>query len=174
MEEEKAEPTVTANVPDEYASTDEDEPNDRLEKGKEKEVYSDSSPITPRRLSRGTSIYPDAVPRSKYVDRDITSFFVTNVNIPATPKSKLPPIETHPVPPLPSFTVFPLDQLPSFMSAQDIPTLSSVAQRVGAYQNRRDQMMKADSGLRGWLLQIQQGRPPSFPQRIYPQFFDWG
>lgn len=177
VEGQKATPAVTGNAPDEIASSEEDEPIARLDKGKEKELHSDSSPKTPRPLSTGTSIYPDAVPRSKYIDRDITSFFATNVNIPrdsprseatATPKAKLPPLQTQLVPPPPSFSVLPLDHLPSFMSAQDIPTLSTVAQRVGAYQSRREQMTRADSGLRGWLLQIQQGRPPSFPQRIYP------
>ena len=179
VEEKKEEATISGNAPDVNASSEEDEPISRLDKGKERETYPDSSPVspvTPRPLSQGTSIYPDAIPRSKYIDRDITSFFATNVNLPRdsprseapTPKSKLPPLQTQPVPSPPSLTILPLDHLPSFMSAHDIPQLSTVAQRVGAYQNRRDQLMKADSGLRGWLLQIQHGRPPSFPRRIYP------
>lgn len=170
VKEQKDTPAVTENAPDEDVLSEEDEPIGTLDKGKQKEIYSDSSSVTPRPLSRDTSIYPEAVPRSKFIDRDITSFFMPRDSPgseAALPKAKLPPLQTQPVPPPPSLTVFPLDHLPSFMSAQDIPTLSTVAQRVGAYQSRRSQMTKADSGLRGWLLQVQQGRPPSFPQRTH-------
>jgi hypothetical protein len=55
------------------------------------------------------------------------------------------------------------------MLGKDIPDMSTVAQRVGAYQHRREQMVKADTGLRGWLLQIQQSRPVSIPQCTSPQ-----
>ena len=170
VKEQKDPRAVTENAPDEDVLSEEDAPIGTLDKGKQKELYSDSSPVTPRPLSRDTSIYPEAVPRSKFIDRDITSFFMPRDSPrseAATLKAKLPPLQTRPIPPPPSLTVLPLDHLPSFMSAQDIPTLSTVAQRVGAYQSRRSQITKADSGLRGWLLQVQQGRPPSFPQRTH-------
>ena len=78
-------------------------------------------------------------------------------------ENTLPPLQT---PPLSNeLQQYSFNYLPSFMLSKDIPDMSSVAQRVGAYQSRREQMIKADSGLRGWLVQVQQSIPPNLPQR---------
>jgi hypothetical protein len=80
----------------------------------------------------------------------------------------LAPLQTNPVPAQESTSRMTMDFLPPFMLGKDIPDMSSVAQRVGAYQTRREQMVKTDTGLRGWLLQWSQSRPSSLPQRTQP------
>src|SRR5438046_6673330 len=52
------------------------------------------------------------------------------------------------------------------MLSKDIPEMSTLAQRVGAYQSRRDQMIRADTGLRGWLVKVQHSIPATVAQRI--------
>lgn len=148
-------------------------PIDPPDKGKEKEFPPAETPMSPSSPASITT-YPHPTPRSKYIDRNITSFVTSEAVIrnrrdlspPPVPKLTLPALQTNPVPsPASSTHTFSLDYLPHFMSGKDIPEMSTVAQRVGAYQSRREQMIKADTGLRGWLLQIQQTRPLSYPQR---------
>lgn len=149
-----------------YSSADEEHiSKPRVDKGKGKEIYSGETPTSSQPTSPQTFNYPEPVPRSKFIDRDITSFFASNVFISAdsprsqTPKQTLPPLQTQPVPAPPTTQPLPLNYLPHFMLGKDIPELSTVAQRVGAYQSRREQMARTDTGLRGWLLQIQQTQP---------------
>ena len=150
--------TVERYVPDEEVRTG------RLNKGKEKEIYQDSEPArSVRETSPDPSLY-----RSKYVDRDITSFFVDSVNLsarPQTPPPPVPPVQARPNSPHASIQPFAIDFLPPFMLAKDIPEMSTAAQRVGAYQSRRQQMINTNTGLHSWLLEISQNRPLSTPQR---------
>jgi hypothetical protein len=171
-------------------STDEDAvPAPRIDKGKGKEVYRDGDLQTPVLPSE---MYPEAQPRQKFIDRDITSF-IANDNViiqrdyvpPKILPAQLEESEESSQPresmqhdaahqdargesTTPSTHHFALDYLPDFMLSKDIPDMSTVAQRVGAYQSRRDQMVRADTGLRGWLLQIQQVRPTSITPCIPP------
>ena len=115
---------------------------------------------------------------SKYRDRDITSFIVQSRGLQSRDSDKpmsrdsdkpiLPQLHTNPVPVESSAQHLTLDFLPPFMLGKDIPEMSTVAQRVGAYQSRREQMVKADTGLGGWLIHMSQSRSPSFPQRKVP------
>ena len=123
-------------------------------------------------------------PTSRYRDRDITSFIIQSRGLHSRDSEKpmsshsdkppvsrdsdrpvLAPLQTNPVPVQESSTRMTMDFLPPFMLGKDIPDMSSVAQRVGAYQSRREQMVNTDTGLRGWLLQWSQSRPSSLPQR---------
>ena len=116
---------------------------------------------------------------SRYRDRDITSFIIQSRGLQSRDSDKpasrdsdrpvLPPLQTNPVPvPASNTQRMTLEFLPPFMLGKDIPDMTTVAQRVGAYQSRREQMVKTDTGLRGWLLEVSHSRPPSLPQRTLP------
>ena len=116
---------------------------------------------------------------SRYRDRDITSFIIHSRGLQSRDSEKpasrdsdhptLPPLQTDPVPvPVSSTQRLTLEFLPPFMLGKDILDMTTVAQRVGAYQSRREQMVKTDTGLRAWLLQVNHYRPPSLPQRMFP------
>ena len=145
----------------------------RLDKGKGKAVYTDENIPNSEAMSSDGHTDPESTFRSKYIDRDITSFISSeHVNMshsderPETPTDVVPPLQMRTVPEEPSMEPFSFDYLPAFMSGKDIPEMSSTAQRAGAYQSRREQMIRADTGLRGWLLQVQNSIPTSLPQRI--------
>jgi hypothetical protein len=180
IREEPNEPEVTepvVDVPPEPTKTVEEitsPPEDLLEKTKEKEIVRPETPMAP--VSPATSIvYPQPTPRSKYIDRNITSFVTSEAVIRSRRESSPPRVpkltlQTQLAPSPASLTSsISLDRLPHFMSASDIPDMSTTAQRIGAYQSRREQMLKTDTGLRGWLLQVQQTRPSSvtLPQSIH-------
>lgn len=157
--------TIKPRAPPESESEAEEEISPlALNKGKEKEVYVDDPHEA---LSSDYNTDHDSVVGSKYINRDITSFIVPRKkrNTTHQPKPSVPPLQTKSDRP-PSGNQISLDLLPPFMLSGDIPDMSTVAQRVGAYQSRRDQMLKADTGLLGWLVQIQQKRPPNIPQRM--------
>ena len=159
---------------DEIASLLEDSP--AKDKGKEKEIPPPETPMPPSSPA-SSSIWAHPTPRSKYIDRDITSFVTSEAVIRNRRDSSPPPVpkltlQTQFEPPAPSIAPpsIALDRLPHYLNASDIPDMSSAAQRIGAYQSRREQMLKIDTGLRGWLVQVQQKRPSSasMPQGIFP------
>ena len=145
----------------------------RLDKGKDKEVHGDEHIADTKAMSSVEHSDTESTFRSKYIDRDITSFInPKHVNMshnderPETSRDYVPPLQMRTVSEEPSIQPFSIEYLPAFMFAKDIPEMSTVAQRVGAYQSRRDQMIKVDTGLRGWLLQAQHCIPASLPPRI--------
>jgi hypothetical protein len=140
--------------------SDEDIPTRNLDKGKAPLVEEEEHIPNTEAMSDAESMFA----RSKYVDRDITSFIASehvvigNHSRPSTPKfGNLPTLQIPSVPEEPHFPVSMLstERLPDFMSGADIPEMSTVAQRIGAYQSRREQMVKADTGLREWLIYVQ-------------------
>jgi hypothetical protein len=113
-----------------------------------------------------STAYPNPVSRSKYIDRNITSFLTSEHVIrdespPPVPRLPPAPIQFQPTPREPTTLPVTLEYLPLYMSAKDIPDMISQTQRIGAYLSRREKMTKADAGLRGWLLQVQQSKPSS-------------
>ena len=163
--------TAEAHVPPE-SDSEEDIPTRRVDKGKGREIFPEDPITNTEAMSDDDHTDPESTSfRSKYMDRDITSFIVPdhvimsrNKSVP--PKPALSVLQTQPVPEPLSPPPVALDFLPQFMLSKDIPEMSTFAQRIGAYQSRRDQMIRADTGLRGWLLQVQQTRPTlSLPQR---------
>jgi hypothetical protein len=139
--------------------SDEDIPSRTLDKGKAPLAEEDEQIPNTEAISDAESMFG----RSKYVDRDITSFIASdhvigNHSRPSTPKfANLPTLQIPSVPEEPYVPVSMLstERLPDFMSGADIPEMSTVAQRIGAYQSRREQMVKADTGLREWLIYVQ-------------------
>ena len=162
-------------------SESDDVPVRDLDKGKPPEIEEEDAILNTEAMS--CDDHTDAEStfiRSKYVDRDITSFITSasannnrnsnrNSSRPSTPKfANLPTLQ---IPPVPEESVIPPltpEMLPDYMRGSDIPEMSTVAQRIGAYQSRREQMIKADTGLRTWLLHVQTIRKPDLPQRISP------
>ena len=163
--------TVPEEEPVEEHAEDEEEevPAPRLDKGKEPEIYHPPVPTFPE-VETSPDAYPIPTARSKFIDRDVTSFLASEAEViresprPQKPKQILPPIQTQPIPNPATARVMKLDHLPQYMFGKDIPDMSTTAQRIGAYQGRREQMIRADTGLRGWLLHIQQNHPPAILQ----------
>jgi hypothetical protein len=147
-------------TPPRALDSDEDIHSRNWNKGKAPLVEEEENIPNTEAMSDAESMFA----RSKYVDRDITSFIASdhvvigNHSRPATPKfANLPTLQIPTVPEEPHVPVPMLstERLPDFMSGGDIPEMSTVAQRIGAYQSRREQMVKADTGLREWLLYVQ-------------------
>ena len=162
---------MEATAPPESTS-DHDSSIQHLDKGKNNEVDLEEHIPNTEAMSSDGHTDPESTFRSKYIDRDITSFInPEHVNMsrnderlePA--REAVPSLRTRTIPEEPSMEPFSFEYLPAFMLGKDIPEMSTVAQRIGAYQSRRDQMIKADTGLRGWLLQVQHSIP-NLPQRI--------
>lgn len=163
-------PPVQAKEVEASMDSDDEVPTRHLDKGKAPLVEEDEEIHNTEAMSDAESMFV----RSKYVDRDITSFIASDHVIadnsrPSTPKfSNLPTLQ---IPPVPEDSAVPVailstERLPDFMSGGDIPELSTVAQRIGAYQSRREQMIKTDTGLRAWLLHVQTFRKPDISTRI--------
>ena len=163
------------------ASELDDVPARDLDKGKSPQIEEEDTILNTETMSCDNHTGTESTfIRSKYLDRDITSFITSesannghnsnrNSSRPLTPKfANLPTLQ---IPPVPEESIIPPltpEMMPDYMSGRDIPEMSTVAQRIGAYQSRREQMIKADTGLRTWLLHVQTIRKPDLPQRISP------
>jgi hypothetical protein len=159
------------------SESEHDVPIHKANKGKLPQVDEEEQIPNTEAMSSDGQTDAESIIRSKYVDRDITSFIASdhvihNTNIdntsrPSTPRfADLLTLQIPRIPEEPFVPAFSTETLPDFMSGRDIPEMSTVAQRIGAYQSRREQMIKTDTGLRAWLLHVQTIRKPDLPQRI--------